>query len=119
MHDLVRTGDADSFAAIQDRNGEVVLAYCRRCGKGEGELTADNCIGVTADTITDADIRVFRDESRACGDRERTRAANAALGLPTGDGALGLLDVATCRARVAEIIIRERTPGTSSAGASK
>lgn len=37
-HDLIKTGDADSSHAIQDRNGEVVLAYCRRCRKGEGEL---------------------------------------------------------------------------------
>lgn len=72
---------------------------------------------ITAETITDDDIRVFRDESRHSCDHERTRACNAALGLPTGDGALGSLDAATCRARVSEIIIRERTPGTTAARA--
>lgn len=67
---------------------------------------------ITHDMITDDDIRVFRDEARAVGDRERARASNAALGLPTSDGALGCLDKAVCRARVADLIIRERTPGT-------
>jgi hypothetical protein len=43
-HDLIKTGDADSFPQIQDRNGEVVLAYCRRCGEGEGTL-AETCPG--------------------------------------------------------------------------
>lgn len=37
-HDLVKTGDADSFLAIEDGHGEVVLAYCRVCRKGESEL---------------------------------------------------------------------------------
>lgn len=65
--------------------------------------------------ITDDDIRKLRDEARAIGDIERVRCCNAALGLRTGDGALGILDAATCRARVADIIERERTPGTSRA----
>lgn len=37
-HDLYKTGDADAPDVIRDRNGEVVLAMCRRCGKGEIEL---------------------------------------------------------------------------------
>jgi hypothetical protein len=37
-HDLVKTGDADAHGSLVDRNGEVVLAYCRRCRKGEAEL---------------------------------------------------------------------------------
>lgn len=37
-HDFINTGDPDVFPAIQDRNGEVVLSYCRRCRKAEGEL---------------------------------------------------------------------------------
>lgn len=37
-HDLIKTGDSDSFRQIEDRNGEVVLGYCRVCKKGEGEL---------------------------------------------------------------------------------
>lgn len=63
--------------------------------------------------ITDEDIRMFRAESRATGDEERTRCANAALGLPTSDGALGLLDRETCRLRIEAVIVREHTPGTS------
>jgi len=37
-HDLIKTGDPDATSHIYDRNGEVVLAYCRRCKRGEGEL---------------------------------------------------------------------------------
>jgi hypothetical protein len=37
-HDLINTGDADVFPALLDRNGEVVLSYCRRCGLAEVEL---------------------------------------------------------------------------------
>jgi len=37
-HNLIKTGDNDSFPQIQDRNGEVVLSYCRVCKKGEAEL---------------------------------------------------------------------------------
>ena len=61
-HDYIDTGDADSFAAIQDRNGEVVLGYCRRCRKGEGELDSE-CLGATADTITDEQIRGLKFET--------------------------------------------------------
>lgn len=43
-HDLIKTGDADSFSAIEDGNGEVVLAYCRICQKGEVDLGA-KCFG--------------------------------------------------------------------------
>ena len=54
----------------------------------------------TADNLTDAQIRAYRDEHRWAGDADVVRCCNAALGLPTGDGALGLLDPATCRARL-------------------
>lgn len=37
-HDLYKTGDADAPEVIKDRNGEVVLGMCRKCGKGEAEL---------------------------------------------------------------------------------
>ena len=37
-HQFIKTGDADSFKAIEDSNGEVVLAYCRVCKCAEGEL---------------------------------------------------------------------------------
>lgn len=38
-HDLYKTGDPDAPDSIKDRNGEVVLGLCRRCRKGECELT--------------------------------------------------------------------------------
>jgi hypothetical protein len=41
-HDLYKTGDADAPDVIKDRNGEVVLGLCRKCGRGEIEL-ADRC----------------------------------------------------------------------------
>lgn len=37
-HILYKTGDADKPREICDRNGEVVLAMCRICGKAEAEL---------------------------------------------------------------------------------
>lgn len=37
-HVLYETGDADAPDAIKDRNGDVVLALCRNCGKGEIDL---------------------------------------------------------------------------------
>ena len=37
-HDFYKTGDADAPIQIQDRNGEVVLSCCRRCGRAEIEL---------------------------------------------------------------------------------
>lgn len=43
-HDLIKTGDPDSCEAIEDGHGEVVLAYCRICRKGEAEL-AEKCPG--------------------------------------------------------------------------
>lgn len=38
-HDLIKTGDPDVAPSICDANGEVVLAYCRKCKQGEGDLT--------------------------------------------------------------------------------
>lgn len=40
-HDLYKTGDDDVPTSIMDRNGEVVLKMCRRCGLAENEL--DDC----------------------------------------------------------------------------
>ncbi len=51
QHDFIKTGDADSFPQIQDRNGEVALSYCRRCKRAEGELTP-TCVDET-----DAELR--------------------------------------------------------------
>lgn len=39
-HDLYKTGDSDAPEQIKDRNGEVALNLCRRCGRGEVELSA-------------------------------------------------------------------------------
>lgn len=40
-HLLFKTGDPDAPEVIKDRNGEVVLEQCRRCGKAERELHLD------------------------------------------------------------------------------
>ncbi len=40
-HELYKTGDRDCPEAILDRNGEVVLAMCRKCQKVEVELDAE------------------------------------------------------------------------------
>lgn len=37
-HDFWEDGDENLPASICDRNGEVVLALCKRCGLGEIEL---------------------------------------------------------------------------------
>lgn len=39
-HDLYKNGDSDAPEQIKDRNGEVALTLCRRCGRGEVELSA-------------------------------------------------------------------------------
>lgn len=38
-HDLYKTGDLDAPHQIKDRNNEVVLRLCRRCGRAESWLT--------------------------------------------------------------------------------
>lgn len=43
-HVLFKTGDKDAPDVIKDRNGEVVLGLCRKCGQAEAELE-DNCPG--------------------------------------------------------------------------
>lgn len=50
-HDLVKTGDPEAagdddgnFPKFCDRNGDVCLAYCRRCHGGESELYDESCI---------------------------------------------------------------------------
>ena len=37
-HVLFKTGDDDAPSAITDSNGDVVLALCRNCHRGEVEL---------------------------------------------------------------------------------
>ena len=55
MHDLIKTGDSDVFAAILDRNNEVALSYCRVCCRGEGEL-ATACPGARCFCNRDGDF---------------------------------------------------------------
>ena len=43
-HQLYKTGDADVPDSIKDRNGEVALSCCRKCGRGESELAAEPCM---------------------------------------------------------------------------
>lgn len=38
-HNLYREGDPGAPDSIKDRNGEIVLGLCKRCGRGEAELT--------------------------------------------------------------------------------
>jgi hypothetical protein len=40
-HKLHKTGDYDNPHQITDANGQVVLALCRKCGRGEAELDLD------------------------------------------------------------------------------
>lgn len=71
---------------------------------------------VTAEALAPEVIQRVRDEARATGDVERARCCSAALGLPIGDGALGLLDAATCRARLAEIVNNNLSCGLNTYG---
>lgn len=50
-HELVETGDPEAkpnadgqWPAICDRNGEVVLGFCRRCRGGEAQLENESCL---------------------------------------------------------------------------
>lgn len=43
LHVLYETGDVDAPESIKDRNGDVVLRLCRRCGAGEIELE-ESCV---------------------------------------------------------------------------
>jgi hypothetical protein len=42
-HDFYTTADKDRPEVICDRNGEVVLNLCKRCGKGEADLIDEPC----------------------------------------------------------------------------
>ncbi|MEX2739963.1 Lar family restriction alleviation protein [Rhizobium mongolense] len=50
-HDLFKTGDRDAPVEIKDRNGEVVLDLCRRCGKAEIELEKAECAAITPSPV--------------------------------------------------------------------
>lgn len=49
-HDLIETGDADSGSWIEDGHGEVVLAYCRVCRRGEVNLEK-TCPGAAGEKV--------------------------------------------------------------------
>ena len=38
-HELYETGDEDAPDSIKDRNGDVALEMCKRCGRAESELS--------------------------------------------------------------------------------
>lgn len=48
-HDCYKDFDADAPDTIKDRNGEVVLAACRRCGRGEAQLEDEPCPALAED----------------------------------------------------------------------
>ena len=59
-HVLYETQDADAPDAIKDRNGEVVLAMCRHCNRGEAELDAQPvCEGSNPVAIPDTGFLIL------------------------------------------------------------
>ena len=58
-HNLIETGDADSYRQIEDSNGEVVLAQCRVCKCAEGELPTE-CPG--EEVLPEARQRIYAGE---------------------------------------------------------
>ncbi len=76
---------------------------CPKCG---GDTVGDPsdrrpiCGCPRPERITDTQIIAYRDDHREAGDLEVARCCSAALGIPTGDGALGMLDRVMCRARI-------------------
>lgn len=66
LHDLYRAGDRDAPGAILDPNGDVALALCRRCGKGEKEL-AGPCFWATPTVFALAKAARLERPGQACG----------------------------------------------------
>lgn len=66
-HDVYTNADPDRPAVICDKNGEVVLDLCKRCGKAEVELSGA-CIGAQAQPVAaqawnrDEALRMIADE---------------------------------------------------------
>jgi len=56
-HDLYQSGDGDAPEAVKDRNGEVALDQCRRCGQAEGDLLRD-CPGDPTQNWRDASMKL-------------------------------------------------------------
>ncbi len=71
---------------------------------------------LTPSELHDDVICRVRDEARAIDYIERVRCCNAALGIPTSDGAGGLLDTATCRWRIAAIVNNNLACGLNTYG---
>lgn len=100
-HDLYKKGDADAPAEIRDRNDDVVLCLCRRCGKAEAELDTPctpppSAPGVVSDAmvraaLAEADrIRIVEktgEETRLSVMREVLVAALNAAAQPSADDA--------------------------------
>lgn len=65
-HDLYTTADADRPKAICDSNGEVVLGQCKKCGRGEIELT-EPCVPRPATDSQTLDVPQLVDDLTAVG----------------------------------------------------
>lgn len=81
----------------------------KRCAEGMrdvaiGALRAIQTPDAARAALDDDAIRRMLAESRAVDDHDTARVCCAALGNPTGDGARGLLDQGTCRARAARLL---------------
>lgn len=57
-HLLYRAGERDAPSSILDDNGEIVLGLCRRCGKGESELSGP-CLPSRERAAFVADVRKY------------------------------------------------------------
>lgn len=60
-HDLYKDGDAGLPSSILDANGQVVLGLCKRCGRGEVELS-EPCVprrqtAFSAEALTDTYVQ--------------------------------------------------------------
>lgn len=51
-HILFKTGDRYAPSPIKDRNGDVVLGLCKRCGKAESQLS-EPCPGKPVEKTKD------------------------------------------------------------------
>lgn len=62
-HDLFTDADKDRPEQICDRNGQVTLAQCKRCGKGECELGGPCTSAPAIDTLKKGEIAVTISEA--------------------------------------------------------
>lgn len=66
VHDCYTNYDEWRPAAICDRNGQVVLAQCKRCGKAEAELIGAECTPIAQCTRSDQWNCKYCDKVRTC-----------------------------------------------------